>query len=77
MRPNQVLGLMLILIGALTLWNRPSDMSRQVPVKIMGLTIDPERRERILLWADIALIGGGLVLLFVGNRRKVSISDDR
>ena len=69
MRPLQVLGIVLVIVGVVILWLRPTYQSRQDIVTIGDVKASVEQREGIPLWIGAAVAGGGVLLVLVGSRR--------
>jgi|GEM_PF-1580969 len=68
-RPLQVLGIILVIVGVVILWRRPTYRSRQDIVTIGDVKASVEQREGIPLWIGAAAAGAGVLLVLVGSRR--------
>ena len=69
MRPLQVLGIVLVIVGVVILWRRPTYRSRQDILTIGDVKASMEQQEAIPLWIGAAAAGAGVLLVLVGSRR--------
>ncbi len=70
MRPVQIVGLVLIVLGVFVLWRRPTYTSRQDVVRLGDFKASVDEVKAIPLGWGAAGVGAGVVLLLVGGRRR-------
>jgi hypothetical protein len=70
MRVLQLVGVLLIVAGALLLWKRPSYKTREDVVRIGEFKASVQQEQSVPPWLGLAGIGAGVALLLIGTRPR-------
>jgi len=70
MKPQSIIGILLIVFGAFVVFKGLTYRSRTDTVRIGDVQISAEQRQTIPTWVGVAALVGGLVLLSAGARRR-------
>jgi uncharacterized membrane protein len=70
MKPQSIIGILLIVFGAFVVFKGLTYRSRTDTVRIGDVRISAEERRAIPTWIGVAAIVGGLVVLSAAGRRR-------
>lgn len=71
MRPQALIGIILIIIGAVVVFRGMSYKSRDEVLRVGGVKASVEEKRAVPTWAGGVAIAAGIVLLVGGMKRRV------